>query len=458
MSNFVDSVSNSGQPWRTVLSSAGVPQLDNSGQLAGPWGDAIRAAVLCEKQGHNFSDGPAGQVIDFLNELGYGQYEDAANKTEQAAHQSQPAQLQAQMLGNPTPVMAIPMGIPVGMPTGMPIAPVGVPQQQMMSAPVGQIQPGYAGMAQLLESQNELDVRQVNFSGCDCCCCMRKDPCKGFPCCCCLATSEFEVSDLSGLVLLRAYERSGVWERICCEPNHSLTMKVIPGDTFAQGTDYGADEEDYDDRYANTLKFVTLERKGCSNGYCTCCFSCCYICNDNLAVYEGNVKGGPGSLENAPKMSTMIDQPVGGGFMTPTINVQPKDGIGTPMSIEGPCIFGGWSEIVMNSDFKVSSSTGGGGDIAVIKHLKPSDFCEYLNAFLTPLDRYKVTFNKPISGHDKANVVLSSFLVDYMFFELDDGPCYITKDYVKCVCFFCNCCGCLCPCEVKIPLSKGEDN
>jgi len=289
---------------------------------------------------------------------------------------------------------------------------------------------GFSGMNQVLDTVDELEIVQTSFSGVNCCCCMAKEPCKGAPCCCCQATSEFVVSDpQSGNTLLYAHEESGACERLCCDPCHSLMVKI------------GPERRTEDGPMTNT--FATAERKGCSNCYCVCCFSCCFNCNDNMAVYEGDVQGTPGGLENAPTMKTMMQQPLGGGIFTPTINIEPA---------EGPCFFGGWTEIFVNSVFKVMQ---GGEQVATIKHMRPEGCCEMLMAFMTPLDRYKVTFNKKLPGDAKSNIVLSSILVDYMFFEKDEGPCQ-TDCRTKVVCTLCffNCCGCLCPCQCTF--KKGD--
>jgi len=202
---------------------------------------------------------------------------------------------------------------------------------------------------------------------------------------------------------------------------------------------------------------LTMERKGLSNGYCVCCFSCCTNCNDNFAVYEGNVEGSPGSLENAPKMHTMIEQPCGGGIFTPTIDIKPQAGGFTPMRIKGPYIFGGCSEICCDQNFRVYGKDSG-EEMGSIKHKTPEDCCELCLAFCSTIDRYEVQFKeKPVSAEDKTNVLLSSFLVDYMFYEMDEGPCYCTNKSIVITLFFCNCFGCLCPCQIRLRRGGGDE-
>lgn len=306
---------------------------------------------------------------------------------------------------------------------------------------------GFAAVQTLLGPHESVEVKQIDFSGCDCCCCFRRDPCKGFPCCCCLASSEFMIQGPDGQDLLFANEKSNTCERICCSPNHSLLMNVMTADGVPPPTKVVGRRVKKNIHEEGTLddvpKLLTLERKGCCNGYMVCCCSCFDCCNDNMAVYEGDVQGTPGKLLDAPPVMTMISQPIGGGGCTPTINIESKGG-GSPMTIEGPPILGGWAEMVADSDFKVSSN---GQQVATIRHKKPKSFCELLMAFLTPLDSYKVSFEGQLSAQDKANIVLSSFLVDYMFFEMDNGPCSCDGESVTCTFFYCSCFGCLCPCQ-----------
>jgi len=63
---------------------------------------------MLEHQGDGRFDGPAGQVIEFLAELGHDAFVEPANFTEQAAHNGQ-----TQLQGGGMP-MGMPMGVPIG--------------------------------------------------------------------------------------------------------------------------------------------------------------------------------------------------------------------------------------------------------------------------------------------------------------------------------------------------------
>jgi len=90
LTSFVDDLAYQGpNSWRNFLVNE--PIVDSQGLLAGAWGDALRAAVLYEMrypgwpQEERFfgpRNGPAGQVIAFLDAKGFGMFEATAEHTE----------------------------------------------------------------------------------------------------------------------------------------------------------------------------------------------------------------------------------------------------------------------------------------------------------------------------------------------------------------------------------------
>lgn len=88
MANFLDELAyGSSQTWRDFCDEI-PPRKSPDGLLKGPWRDAIVCAVACEQAGDadQFSDAPAGQVLQYLEGRGHGNFMDAADKTEAAAH------------------------------------------------------------------------------------------------------------------------------------------------------------------------------------------------------------------------------------------------------------------------------------------------------------------------------------------------------------------------------------
>jgi len=81
-----------GLTWKEYLRRS-EPTLDSSGLVCGAWGECITAAVIFEKQNPDWSqlplymeDGPAGQVLMYLNECGHEVHEQALSQTETLTH------------------------------------------------------------------------------------------------------------------------------------------------------------------------------------------------------------------------------------------------------------------------------------------------------------------------------------------------------------------------------------
>lgn len=80
--------------WKQLLDQKD-PEVDGDGNLAPPWGDALRAAVVYENQTPGWfedpafkepNEGPAGQILEYLCSKGFDSMSEAGDKVEQAAH------------------------------------------------------------------------------------------------------------------------------------------------------------------------------------------------------------------------------------------------------------------------------------------------------------------------------------------------------------------------------------
>ena len=60
-----------------------------------------------------------------------------------------------------------------------------------------------------------------------------------------------------------------------------------------------------------------------------------------------------------------------------------------------------------------------------------------------------------LNPYQMATELASLFLVDYMFFEQDNGMCKYEDGKIKITLCLCYCAGCLCPCNVV--LGNGND-
>jgi len=132
------------------------PKLDRSGYVTGAWGECMHDAVHFEgtndyssMRGYN-EEGPAGQVLNFLRECGFGNFEGAMVKNEEATHHAFDAGNEA-FVFEPEPGQAV-MGQVVQGQSGDCPGQYGAPMQAMMGAQAMQGQfggrPGYMGAPQ----------------------------------------------------------------------------------------------------------------------------------------------------------------------------------------------------------------------------------------------------------------------------------------------------------------------
>jgi hypothetical protein len=131
--------------------------------------------------------------------------------------------------------------------------------------------------------------------------------------------------------------------------------------------------------------------------------------------------------------------------------------------VEGPCIFGGCSELCCPSSFPVSSMQPDQlntqlktGDLAEITKKAPQGLAQAAREALTDSDTYTLQFkDNKLAPQQKAMMLSSLVLVDYMFFEQDNGMCSCENNKLKITLFECYCLGCLCPCNIVLDGNSG---
>jgi len=252
---------------------------------------------------------------------------------------------------------------------------------------------------------------------------------------------------------LRADEVSDDWNRCCCTPYHPLRLEVrpyipVPGDgssDFKHLTqDFVNDWGRFNPRerqakmremyLANPPAFSIVRDDGqrcCAK--CPCkwlstfvCFDCC---RDGVHVYAGSVedepdkeKGRPYNL-NPDRLIGSAIQPLYGGCCIPTLHLRGK-GADTDEpygKVEGPCFFGGWSEMCCEFRFFTSSfnSPTKTGDLAIITKKKPSSLAAAFVELVSDSDVYGIEF-KPdakLTNEQKIGILSAQLLADYMFFD-----------------------------------------
>jgi len=211
---------------------------------------------------------------------------------------------------------------------------------------------------------------------------------------------------------------------------------------------------------------MTMERPGCCGekpGLC-CCL-CTPDCADGAVVHAGQLPGTPTPgtvLFNGESIMGYCEQPAPfGGYFTPTLNVMDRGGPDPktfrPIAkVEGPFIFGGCSELCCPSSFPVSSMQPDElgtklkkGDLAEIVKKAPQGLAQAAREAFTDSDTYTLQFkDQKLAPQQKAMMMSSLILVDYMFFEQDNGMCSCENNKLKITLFECYCLGCLCPCNL----------
>ena len=210
---------------------------------------------------------------------------------------------------------------------------------------------------------------------------------------------------------------------MCCNPFHSLTIYLHQPQT--------------------RQVLLTMDRPGCDGcggpkpclGLCAC-MDCC---QDQINIFDGFAQGSPGTIQGEA-ISRIVQPPGGGGCCHPLLVVDPngEDGKGGGPSgfVEGPAIFGGCSELCVESRgaaserlyvsadsrgrrllsgeqrrlfgrryFTYSSQQNRSGDIAVITKLTPRDCGSVCAEMCTDVDRYKITFKPGATAEQKADAI-----------------------------------------------------
>ena len=284
---------------------------------------------------------------------------------------------------------------------------------------------------------------------------------------CCEQTNTYDFFDVAtGTHVFVAQEQSEDLLRFCCAPYHSLSVKfklVNSARMDEQGRAWMSKDSIYD-----LPTSFTLDREGCPNKPCLSCLICNDRCKDGYTMHAGEPFDLPkGTIGDAT--FAYASQPKCGGYFTPTVNVfsrtQPGGGpeaFAPLFKVEGPCIFGGCSELCCSSTFQVSGMSKPDqidqalklGDVAIIKKTKPKGMCDCVREAFSDSDHFTVTFREGIglTPQQKASMMGALILSDYMFFEKDGGMCSSTRNGdVKITVFECFCCGTTQPCNVYIP-------
>jgi hypothetical protein len=241
-------------------------------------------------------------------------------------------------------------------------------------------------------------------------------------------------------ILFRAEEDSDCCTRLCCKPLHGLKLhlKDFPG--------------------APGVTQYTIERPGCCSKPGLCCCALNDGCTDEMRFHEGNVMGEPGSMPQDRVKFVAKQAPAAESMFEPVINISTPESMGQPLlSIRGPMIFGGWSELCCSSEFPVTGKNADGTlrDAGTVVKLAPTNCCQCCLECATPVDNFAIYFNDA-QPQDKPPMMVAAFLADFMLFEQDEGLCHRRSDgTIVCTLFQCYCAGCICPCNIYCKAQGG---
>jgi hypothetical protein len=291
--------------------------------------------------------------------------------------------------------------------------------------------------------------------------------------------------------ILRIDEVSDDWNRCCCQPYHPLKMEVrqyipMPNANTTDSSDAAHLSDDFkrdfssfsganrqrlvDDLYKNQPVLMTMLR---DDGQRCCCkmpckmlssFVCFGCCQDGMHVYAGALEDdteiGRPNQPNVAKLIGSVQQPVFGGCCTPTLHLRDVESPEPFAKVEGPCFFGGWSEMCFNFQFFVSrfASDKKSGDLGLITKKKPSSMAGGFVEVMSDADVYGVTFNEhaELTPAQKITMLTSQILADYMWFEGNTEKCKRTESGTTCYCCFFSCIGALCPIYLHFPSTNSS--
>eukprot|EP00981_Chlorochromonas_danica_P001722 scaffold369_cov177-Ochromonas_danica.AAC.55 len=192
------------------------------------------------------------------------------------------------------------------------------------------------------------------------------------------------------------------------------------------------------------------------------CFGCC---QDGVSIYSGALVDPPGKEAGRPydpdpsRLIGSAIQPNFGGCLTPTLHLRGGESVGETAEpygkIEGPCCFGGWSEMCCNFNFQVSSFNGPAkaGDLGLITKRKPASLAGAFVELASDADVYTIQFNDKadLTPSQKITILAGQVLADYMFFDGNTEKCSQDDNFVYCYCCYFSCIGAICPIYICIP-------
>ena len=225
----------------------------------------------------------------------------------------------------------------------------------------------------------------------------------------------------------------GFTGRVCCRPNHALKLHVYLPEI---DTEHG----------------VMHMNRPCKCGQCCAIMDCC---RQEMRVYEG--EGHAESEEDPSKMIGYIQQPVGGGMLSPQLNVMNREG-GEPIAViqaKAVCCIAG---ICCDHTFIIKDPNTGRTLGKIVKE-RPEGLSQVAKELATDADNFTMYVPHTMAPKNKGVMLAALHLIDYMFFENEgDLNCDLVNQKCKFKCCDMYCFGCVCPCNCNCDCGGGGDD
>ena len=278
----------------------------------------------------------------------------------------------------------------------------------------------------------------------------------------------------SGQAIFLMQEESDCWCRVCCSPSQPAYVKFFNSSPPQLVPERGcccfkiAAHNRFNKIGAPVL---TFEKTGlCDNFAQFNSTNCCVwmaCCQSEAWMHTGNINttysrnccvdhwefpaGKPGQADKTNMFAHAI-VPIGGGCLTPTVNLMSREGMGAETQfavIEGPTFFGGCMDLCCRTEFSISSQAGKSGNLGIIRKKTPEGSCGMCVALCSPADTYNLDFTQGnnLTPKQKAAILGEMIHLDFLFFEADQPICRLSEDGKVCYILLCTCycMGALCP-------------
>lgn len=247
-------------------------------------------------------------------------------------------------------------------------------------------------------------------------------------CPCLELANEYQIFDAdTGEEIIHVTEESGVCCRLCFSPYHEAKLHFLD---LRNSTS------------ANPYMMHAIKPFKC------CCCAFADICRPELAIQDSG-----GNYFAHAKV------PLFGGGFTPTIETMSRDEV-VHSTVTGPsCCLGGLVELCKDMEFQIVYVDKDNNEVPgeIVKR-RPGDLKTALAEAATDSDTYTIQFPPNMPPEEKASMIASTILLDYLYYEKGapftynplDGSCSVTF----CSCY---CMGCVLPCTCSSSKRNNSD-